>query len=35
LGRDKVATGDGSNELFGGYSFMKDIDDLELKVSGK
>lgn len=29
LGFDKVATGDGSDELFGGYSFMKDIDDLE------
>lgn len=26
---DIVATGDGSDELFGGYSFMKDIDDLE------
>lgn len=29
LGLDAVATGDGSDELFGGYSFMKDIDDLE------
>ncbi len=29
LGLDEVATGDGSDELFGGYSFMKDIDDLE------
>jgi len=28
LGIDKVATGDGSDELFGGYSFMKDISDL-------
>ncbi len=26
---DKIATGDGSDELFGGYSFMRDIDDLE------
>lgn len=29
LGLDRVATGDGSDELFGGYSFMKNIDDLE------
>ncbi len=29
LGLDEVATGDGSDELFGGYSFMKDINDLE------
>lgn len=29
LGIDKIATGDGSDELFGGYSFMRDIDDLE------
>ncbi|MDI6892853.1 MAG: asparagine synthase-related protein [Actinomycetota bacterium] len=29
LGLDEIATGDGSDELFGGYSFMKDIDDLE------
>jgi asparagine synthase (glutamine-hydrolysing) len=29
LGLDEVATGDGSDELFGGYSFMKDIDGLE------
>ena len=29
LGIDKIATGDGSDELFGGYSFMKEIDDLE------
>jgi len=29
LGIDRVATGDGSDELFGGYSFMQDIDDLE------
>jgi asparagine synthase (glutamine-hydrolysing) len=28
LGIDKVATGDGSDELFGGYSFMKNISDL-------
>ena len=29
LGINKIATGDGSDELFAGYSFMKDIDDLE------
>ncbi len=29
LGIDKIATGDGSDELFAGYSFMKDLDDLE------
>lgn len=29
LGLDTVATGDGSDELFGGYSFMEEIDDLE------
>jgi asparagine synthase (glutamine-hydrolysing) len=29
LGVDEVATGDGSDELFGGYSFMRDIEDLE------
>ncbi|MEW6162215.1 MAG: asparagine synthase-related protein [Nitrospirota bacterium] len=29
LGVDEVATGDGSDELFGGYSFMKDVEDLE------
>ncbi len=29
LGIDMIATGDGSDELFGGYSFMKDLDDLE------
>ena len=29
LGIDKIATGDGADELFGGYSFMKDIEDLE------
>ncbi|MEW6067682.1 MAG: asparagine synthase-related protein [Nitrospirota bacterium] len=28
LGINKVSTGDGSDELFGGYSFMRDIDDL-------
>ncbi|NCO68148.1 MAG: hypothetical protein GW873_06380 [Nitrospirae bacterium] len=28
-GLDIVATGDGSDELFGGYAFMKDIADLE------
>jgi len=29
LGIDTIATGDGSDELFGGYSFMKNLDDLE------
>lgn len=29
LGLDTIATGDGSDELFAGYSFMKDMDDLE------
>lgn len=29
LGLDKMATGDASDELFGGYSFMQKIDDLE------
>ena len=28
-GLDRIATGDGSDELFGGYSFMEGIDDLE------
>jgi asparagine synthase (glutamine-hydrolysing) len=28
LGLDTVATGDGSDELFGGYSFMEDVADL-------
>jgi len=28
LGIDAIATGDGSDELFGGYSFMKNINDL-------
>lgn len=28
LGIKRIMTGDGSDELFGGYSFMKDIDDL-------
>jgi len=29
LGIDRIATGDGSDELFAGYSFMKGINDLE------
>ena len=29
LGLKKVATGDGSDELFAGYSFMQDMDDVE------
>lgn len=29
LSIDEIATGDGSDELFGGYSFMEDMDDLE------
>jgi len=29
LGIDEIASGDGSDELFGGYSFMKKIDNLE------
>jgi len=29
LGIDRVATGDGSDELFAGYSFMKNLNDLE------
>jgi asparagine synthase (glutamine-hydrolysing) len=29
LGIGKIATGDGSDELFAGYSFMKSLDDLE------
>lgn len=29
LGLNIIATGDGSDELFGGYSFMQDMDDLE------
>jgi asparagine synthase (glutamine-hydrolysing) len=29
LGIDEIASGDGSDELFGGYSFMEKIDDLE------
>lgn len=32
LGLDTVATGDGSDELFGGYSFMKELDDLEAYI---
>lgn len=29
LGLDEIGTGDGSDELFGGYSFMEQMDDLE------
>lgn len=29
LGIDRIATGDGSDELFGGYSFMEDMGDLD------
>jgi asparagine synthase (glutamine-hydrolysing) len=29
LGIGKVATGDASDELFGGYSFMQELDDLD------
>lgn len=29
LGLETIATGDGSDELFGGYSFMQKLDDLE------
>jgi len=32
LGIGEVATGDGSDELFGGYSFMKSMDDLETYI---
>jgi len=32
LGIDRTATGDGSDELFGGYLFMQDIDDLETYI---
>jgi asparagine synthase (glutamine-hydrolysing) len=32
LGLDAVATGDGSDELFAGYSFMKDMADLEIYI---
>lgn len=34
LGIDKIATGDGSDELFAGYSFMTDLDDLESYIRG-
>lgn len=33
LGIDRIATGDGSDELFAGYLFMQDIDDLETYIS--
>lgn len=33
LGIDRIATGDGSDELFGGYLFMQDIDNLEVYIS--
>lgn len=29
LGIGRIATGDGGDELFAGYSFMRDLDDLE------
>jgi len=29
MGINEIATGDGADELFGGYSFMKDVDDLD------
>jgi asparagine synthase (glutamine-hydrolysing) len=32
LGIDEIATGDGSDELFGGYSFMQDMDNLETYI---
>ncbi|RKY44718.1 MAG: hypothetical protein DRP80_01410 [Candidatus Omnitrophota bacterium] len=32
LGIEKVATGDGADELFCGYSYMKDLDDLETHI---
>ena len=32
LNIDTVMTGDGSDELFGGYSFMQEIDDLEAYI---
>lgn len=38
LGLETVATGDGSDELFAGYSYMKEIDNLEgyiKKIAGK
>lgn len=33
LGIEKVATGDGSDELFAGYSFMQDINNLECYIA--
>ena len=32
LGIDEIGTGDGSDELFGGYSFMEKMDDLEAYI---
>ena len=32
LGIDEIATGDGSDELFGGYSFMQNMDNLEAYI---
>lgn len=32
LGIEKLATGDGSDEIFAGYSFMKDLDDLNAYI---
>ena len=29
---DEIGTGDGSDELFGGYSFMEEMDDLEAYI---
>ncbi|MCM8823323.1 MAG: asparagine synthase C-terminal domain-containing protein [Candidatus Omnitrophica bacterium] len=33
IGLTSIATGDGSDELFGGYSFMQKIDDLNSYIS--
>lgn len=32
LGIDEIGTGDGSDELFGGYSFMEEMDDPEAYI---
>jgi len=32
LGLDEIGSGDGSDELFGGYSFMEQMDDLEAYI---